>query len=211
MPRLHFEIEDTGAFRATMAGLKEKLSHPEEFYKRIAKNILLPSIKENFQVGGRPQRWASLRPKYEKWKRKQRASKRILVFHEGLEKQATSPSNVKTSNKELTIRIKGSDIWTYMTKDGPVSRRRDLAKVAAVHQLGGGNNVPARPFMVIQTQDSAEIVDELKDYVREAMPKRKKSEVIKPKRVGAIGWKGQPRDVKGRFLPKTAWRTKGAW
>lgn len=90
---------------------------------------MLGSVNRNFRGGGRPRRWKSLSPAYLKRKLAQGYSPIPLTKTGHLLRSITR----RAERKRFTL---GTAV-----------------EYAAVHQFGGGNNIPARPYLVFQKED----------------------------------------------------------
>ena len=90
---------------------------------------MLGSVNKNFRGGGRPRRGEPLSPAYLKRKVGQGYSSTPLTRTGHLLRSITR----KVQRNRFTL---GSAV-----------------EYAAVHQFGGGNNIPARPYLVFQKDD----------------------------------------------------------
>jgi phage gpG-like protein len=110
--------------------------------KRCVKDVIIPSIRKNFDAGGRPS-WAPY-------------SEVTVAMHEDLKEAMSSGMLVKSGKLRATMGFQ--NIWT-ITKDEAY-----LADIPAnvwygkLHQ-SGGLNLPARPFVMLQPGDAEDIVN----------------------------------------------------
>lgn len=86
------------------------------------------SVLKNFEVGGRPEKWAPLSTKYLAWKKRQGYSSKPLILTGRLRQ------SINTSVKKNEARV-----FTGM-------------KYGVYHQTGT-RKMPARPFLVVQDAD----------------------------------------------------------
>lgn len=113
---------------------------------KIIGETLRDSIRENFDAGGRPERWAELKDSTLKRKR----SGYILV------EQGRAGGLLGSIN----FQVEETAVYVGTNK-----------KYGAIHQLGnpeGLNNappMPARPFLAVQDEDEEEIMAALNDFV----------------------------------------------
>lgn len=146
---LDVEIKDAGAKRL-LADVIDRMKHPKPALAVVGE-IVTESIQRNFEKGGRPQKWKPLAPATIKERR--RLGKwpgRILV------RQGTAGGLFGSiSHRPMNDRV----VW-------------HANKVyAAIHHFGGmagrGRKVriPARPYMMIQDEDWAEIRDAMNRFI----------------------------------------------
>lgn len=103
--------------------------------------MMLRSVDQNFRQSGRPIPWKPL--KFATLKRKLRQGYSPLPL--------TRTGALRRSITQKTFRQKfqlGTSI-----------------KYGAVHQFGGGNNIPARPYLVFQRQDVKRINKLVLEYI----------------------------------------------
>jgi phage gpG-like protein len=109
------------------------------------KKVMIPSIQQNFNVGGRPA-WQPVSDATEQQK-----------FMYGAE----GPPLTRTGNLKRNMTY--FSIWTVTTTDASIQSLPDRIGYGAVHQegtpngSGRGSNIPARPFAVIQDDDEEAI------------------------------------------------------
>ena len=104
--------------------------------------VMLGSVNTNFRSGGRP-KWRPLSPAYRKRKVAQGYSSTPLTRTGHMLRSVTR----RAARTRFTL---GSAV-----------------EYAAVHQFGGGNNIPARPYLVFQKRDLKVIEDLVTRYIME--------------------------------------------
>ena len=118
-------------------------------YWRAMGKMLIASVHRNFAAGGRPDKWAPLDPEYAAWRAKH-APGRILVRESALRDSVFATPD----ERGVTIGAK--------------------APYATIHQRGGRagrggrSRIPARPFLVIQDEDKAQLVEQFEKRVARA-------------------------------------------
>lgn len=111
--------------------------------KRAIQQVMSPSIRQNFDVGGRPP-WPELAPAT-------------------LASKSGEGILVKTG---LLQRVAGQlNVWELTSEEAYVSQL-PRAEYGVIHQDGGGF-IPARPFMVIQPEDEEAIEGVFADWLDE--------------------------------------------
>lgn len=136
-PKITFDpkfFRDIGAIQAAIDLLGHDLDDFREPISAALELVVLPSIRKNFNVGGRP-RWRKLSEPYASY----RLPRPILVQTQNLKNSATSRGN-----------------WT-VTRDSAVMTGVDNVPYAGYHQTGT-SKMPARPFAVLQPEDVEHIV-----------------------------------------------------
>jgi len=123
---------------------------------KLAGVHMYKSINENFQAQGRPTGWRPLKEKTIKRRRKGKGvgTAQILLDTGVLRASVTSPTPKKAKAKSI-YRLSNDrlEIGTNLT-------------YAMVHQKGSTKkNIPARPYMLFQTEDSKKIQKIFKNYV----------------------------------------------
>lgn len=93
-------------------------------------NIMLRSLGKNFKAGGRPSRWKGLRPATASFKARNGYSPLPLTRSGALQ-------------RSLTFAVRGRMRLAIGTS----------VPYAAVHNFGGGNNIPKRPYLIFQKDD----------------------------------------------------------
>ena len=138
---------------------------------KIIGQIVRDSCRENFRVGGRPQKWTPL------------ADSTLLRLIGGKKASRTKSGRTKVgavrklADKKTLIDsgrlfrsityVAGKDIVDIGTG---IKSGTDV-EYAALHQFGGENaqgaKVPARPYLVVQDEDLEQIKEVLGDYITE--------------------------------------------
>lgn len=124
------------------------------------KKVMQPSIRQNFNMGGRPEKWA---PLSEDTIRARRGDSRILV-----------------DTGDLRFVASAFFIWTITDSSATVRDLPEFVWYGKVHQAGskkagkgasniseglGYVNIPARPFILFQPEDAKKIEDIFADWV----------------------------------------------
>lgn len=126
--------------------------------KRSIQQVIAPSFRKNFQVGGRPQRW---RPLAEYTVEERGNSKPILV-RSGM----------------LMRTMQQFNIWTVDTQKAALLDLPPKIWYGKIHQAGYGARgsgqikaagIPARPFAIIQTADFEKIDRVFVQWLKERM------------------------------------------
>lgn len=164
---------------------------------RSVKNVMVPSIRKNFEQEGRPTRWQPLTLKWMQEKERRGAPySDILKMYGKLSKVATQ-QNIWTINGiagEAFIRDLPQHVWYgkvhqegfSMTGDGmtrytvkrpgqkmftqltePKRGKRTKNKGARFGTMDTTEGVPARPFLLIQTSDEKKIEKEFLTWLQE--------------------------------------------
>lgn len=125
------------------------ISNFQPVLKDIGSDVISPSIKKDFDTGGRPS-WLPLADATIKKKSRQGAASpsKILVHSGALEKAASDASKYKVSSTELRAAPFGIRYWGY-------------------HQVGDG--VPQRVIMMLQAADRSKITRLFANYIRQFM------------------------------------------
>lgn len=128
--------------------------------EQIGSGVIAPSIKENFESGGRPP-WLPLAESTIAKKSRQGAKDptKILVHTGAMEQAATDPTNYQITNEELKSGPIGILYWGY-------------------HQVGDG--VPKRVIMMLQAADRSAITRLLANYIRTFMTFNPRLEGARP-------------------------------
>lgn len=110
--------------------------------KRSIQQVLAPSFRQNFDVGGRPERWEPLaEPTVE-----MRGSAKPVLVRSGLLKRTIQQFNIWTVDREKAAIVNlPQKIWYGKVHQGGYGRRGSGQAKAA--------GIPARPFVMIQEQD----------------------------------------------------------
>lgn len=110
--------------------------------QKCVKDVIIPSIQKNFDVGGRPS-WAPY-------------SQETLDFHKMLGESVSDSLLVKTG--ALKSAMGSESIWTITGNEAYIAGLPDNVWYGALHQAGypggsGNGPIPARPFAMIQEED----------------------------------------------------------
>ncbi len=108
-----------------------------------ASDVLAPSINRNFQVGGRPDKWAPVSPISTYRLQKSGEDAPPLWVTGKMKRAASALARFKVRNNELTYGYFPSSLWYAAVHDSA-----KLAKAA---------NIPQRPFALIQADDIDDI------------------------------------------------------
>lgn len=127
-------FRDIGALQAAIELLGRQLDDFREPLQAALEIVIIPSIRTNFDVGGRP-KWRPLSEPY----RTYRLPGPILVQSGALRTAATSIGN-----------------WT-VTPNAVELTGIDSVKYASYHQ-SGTRKMPARPYVMYQPEDADAIV-----------------------------------------------------
>lgn len=117
----------------------------------IVGEILLTSIQRNFEVGGRPQKWTPLKKATIKQRTAQKKWPGQILIRTGVSGGLLGSISYRAAADHVTLSAN--------------------KKYAAIHHFGGkagrGHKVlmPARPYMMVQDEDWAEIKAALGDYL----------------------------------------------
>jgi len=136
-PKITFDpkfFRDIAAIDAAIDLLGRELGDFREPLHAALELVIIPSIRTNFNVGGRP-KWRKLSEPYATY----RLPKPILVQTGNLKAAATSMAN-----------------WS-ITRDSAVMTGVDSVRYAGYHQTGTWK-MPARPFAELQPEDVEHIV-----------------------------------------------------
>lgn len=133
LPPAEFLIGDFAALAEDLGDYKEPLS-------RAVRDVVSPSIRTNFDVGGRPP-WPELTQETVAIRSSAGLDAKPLVRTGALMDAASSP-----------------DIWTITNEEATVA---DLPEEVyyGIYQQDGTNFMPARPFMMLQDPDVDAIVN----------------------------------------------------
>lgn len=114
---------------------------------RAVREVVIPSMQENFNVGGRPE-WEPISDATSLIKGKVTASQGTLVRTGTLQKNMAFLS-----------------LWSINTTSAAITELPSRIAYGGIHQAGSssgsgrGSNIPARPFAVIQDEDEDKISD----------------------------------------------------
>lgn len=155
MPGISIAVSDTG-LQKRIAALQSGLSDLKPVL-RVWGEIGVSSIARNFEEGGRPKRWKPLSPVTLALRRRRR--------------KGTRSGRVAVSTKVLFVTGTLSRVrYTVLANSVQLGTAPAARAYAAIHQYGGraGRNrkvhIPARPYMLLQQEDIAEITRVGKAY-----------------------------------------------
>lgn len=180
-PSIGIVARDVDNLGLAITSMKEPLT-------RAVKNVMIPSVRQNFQVGGRPP-WEPLAP-YTVQERGGSAWP-ILQRTGALKKAATSFKIWTITDSAATVRNLPDDVWygklhqegiggfgSYIAAAkkalGAKASPRDIT-AEAFHMLDqakgvGGHHkvaIPARPFIMFQDDDEDAIQEVFADWLQE--------------------------------------------
>lgn len=145
LPSLSFDSNalDLATSLSLFAG---KIRSFREPLQKAVRDVVIPSIRQNFDAGGRPA-WKPL----SEATLSIRDGNTILVRTGALRQGATQQNNWKYTTTEAVMEGLPSRVWYGM-----------------IHQLGG-TGIPPRPFAMIQPQDEAAIDKVFNDWLEERL------------------------------------------
>lgn len=109
--------------------------------RRSVKQVLSPSIRTNFEVGGRPT-WEPLAQATQERKVMENARSFMPLIRTGSLQRVAGQLN----------------LWTITREAASIEQLPQRVWYGAVHQSGDeGSNIPARPWAVIQEEDMNEV------------------------------------------------------
>jgi phage virion morphogenesis protein len=160
MPNATFDPGLSISFRPTLLSMNKDLfllAHDFESFreplKRAIREVLAPSFRKNFDVGGRPT-WRPLEQSTVETRARYNKGKKILVESGALQRAAGQ-----------------QNIWEVQANSANITGLPAKVSYGIVHQLGyqdrSGVSVPARPFLVIQAEDAQHIEDVFVRWIRE--------------------------------------------
>lgn len=117
--------------------------------KRAVKEVMVPSIRANFDAEGRPTPWAPLSA-YTLTRKIANGQGTKILYATGALKRVASQINM----------------WTITTEEAIIQDLPDKVWYGKVHQ-SGNKKIPARPFLIIQDEDSDAIVQIFVDWFEE--------------------------------------------
>jgi phage gpG-like protein len=145
--------------------------------RRVANEVVYPSIQKNFAAGGRP-KWRRLSPAYEKRKLKKWGSKPILTASGKARKALSGPRRSPHSSRTIRgnrfiIRVLGS---TH-SRTGLFYMLYHQSRKARVRNREGRVRLPRRPFMQLQPEEKKKaksiFVEEAKAVAKGTTGRRK--------------------------------------
>ena len=173
---IEYKIDDK-ALQRLLAEITGRMRNPEPAMKLIG-GIVRSSVARNFEKEGRPTKWARHSKTTEKRRGKGAKILRNRGFGGGLagsvHYNAARNSVVISSNKEYAavhqFGAKKGSFGTFVVKVDAHKRKMKNGTIVGVraHERNAKlpwGNIPARPFLMIQDQDWAEIKAALNDFV----------------------------------------------
>jgi len=139
--------------RDQLAGVERSLADCEELFIDIRSDVLVPSASKTFDAGGRPSTWEPLSEAYALRKARRVGHTQVLVWSETLRDSIASESG-----NQYSVWDTGPHRMLFGTE----------VPYAAAHQYGyAPNNLPERPFLLIQDEDYDKILDMSMDWLME--------------------------------------------
>lgn len=142
-------IKDLGAARR-IAQMLARLENTAPLMRTIGE-IGLTSIQRNFEEGGRPRKWKELKLSTIKQRQRQGKWPGQILVRLGIGGGLLGSISYKATKRRVIL----SAVKIY----------------AAIHHFGGKagrghkTTIPARPYMLLQREDHAEIRETVRDYV----------------------------------------------
>ncbi len=140
---------DDSAIQAVLGKVVDRIGDPAPAFE-VFGDIVVSSVQENFEQGGRPGKWA---PLTESTLKKKNGRGSILVGNGGAADGLLGSIHAEATPNAVYI---GTNL-VY----------------AATHQFGRpgggwhGSDIPARPFLMFQEEDELEILDCLETFLME--------------------------------------------
>lgn len=135
-----------GAMLASFDAFGSALQDFEEPLKRSVKEVLMPSIAQNFDAGGRPP-----------WEPNAEGTVRVKGHN-----------TVLVNSGDLQAAAQSYDIWAFSRDSASVETLPQRVWYGIVQQNGGppgrANFIPARPFIQAAEEDLDEIVDIFEEW-----------------------------------------------
>lgn len=155
-PSLEVIKKDLDALGTDIRSFKEPLT-------RCIKQVMIPSIRMNFDSGGRP-RWAPY-------------AASTLEFHENL--GLSMPDSLLVKSGALRRTATQLNLWTITKDQAKVNDLPQNVWYGKVHQTGGRGGkgpsagvIPARPFIMFQDSDGDKIAEIFAKWLDERIAKR---------------------------------------
>jgi phage virion morphogenesis protein len=165
------------AVQASLSGMAMRAGDLSRGMKLIAA-LVLASVQRNFEVGGRPSKWAALKPSTLKKRHSGGGPLVVQGFGGGLlgsvhaESSATT-ATVGTDKIYAAVHQLGAKKGSFGMGLAGGSRRKGI--MGSLERGGGWDlssqrplpwgDIPARPFLVLQDQDREDIPDVLTKFV----------------------------------------------
>ncbi len=176
MPGTHITIHDAEV-KASLNGMAVRSRDLSRGMKLIAA-LVLASVQRNFEVGGRPSKWAPLKPSTLKKRKSGGGPLVVQGFAGGLLQSVHAESDatraiVGTDKIYAAVHQFGAAKGSFgMGLAGSFRRKGIMGSL----ERGGGwdlssqrplpwGDIPARPFLVLQAQDREDILETLAKFV----------------------------------------------
>jgi len=166
--RVTLEVSESGSFSGTLQAVSQRLGDMRDFWEDVARRVVYPSLKANFASEGRPRRWKPLDAKYAKWKRAHFPGRRILVLRGAMKRAITGTggSGFKRATRSgLVVGI----------RKGAISARAGVHNFGSFNAFGRGIRIPARPFMLLQSEDREKITSMATSFIAKGVRDAKTS------------------------------------
>lgn len=147
---LDFDFPNIKVESAKLSRFSGKIRSFREPLKNSIRDIVAPSIRENFDTGGRPA-WEGYASSTKKRKKYPPFGKRLLI-RTGRLRSGASQQNV----------------WKLSSDQATVNGLPAAVSYGYYHQ-SGTEHLPARPFMMIQPEDEDAIEELFKKWVNDRM------------------------------------------
>lgn len=118
--------------------------------KRAVQQVVIPSIRKNFDSSGRPS-WAPY-------------SDVTISFHQALGEAVPNKLLVKSGSLRRTMGY--LNIWSITQDNASLQDLPDSVWYGKIHQSGNANT-PARPFIMLQPRDEDDIVEVFDKWLEE--------------------------------------------
>lgn len=146
-----------------LGGMTRRLANMTQVM-RVAAEIMRSSVVRNFEVGGRPQRWAPLKPGT--LARRKSSGGPLVVSGMG----GGLMGSVSAWSGRIRARVFTDKIYGAIHQFG--AAKGQFGRIMSILPGGGSRSmnvpwgsIPARPFMVLQEEDATEIREVLRDFV----------------------------------------------
>lgn len=152
-----FEIDFKPNLSVVQAHYRElgiQIKSFKEPLRRAVKQVIIPSIRTNFDVGGRPA-WAPY-------------ADSTLDFHDMLNEAMSQSMLVKSGALRQTMGY--LNIWTFTKEEAFIDGLPSNVWYGKLHQQGF-NKIPARPFIMLQSKDEQDIERIFEKWLEERIEK----------------------------------------
>lgn len=145
------DMQNLAAEFATHGGMRQPL-------ERCRDEVMIPSIRRNFEAQGRPEMWEPINP-FNYYRASRGAGGAPILQPTG--------SMAKTAQAKARFHIaqNRTEYGFWPTGSGHIASRYGY-----VHDMGGRSafgSIPARPFAILQTQDISLITDVFAEWAQE--------------------------------------------